>query len=235
MRINHIDPAKIVAVKQLIVVSMLLGIWMLIFFASAGYISMRSWIFFGASLLNSSLGIVSQYKLNPQLLADRLKVKRVGSKLWDEILMRVTNLTALIAVPSVAGLDVGRFHWSALNPWFIVVGLVLLNVSTLLLNWAMAVNPHFEATVRIQTNRGHKVITSGPYKFVRHPGYLAAIIYIVSVPLVIGSVFAFIPVGIYIIFIILRTSLEDRTLDRELEGYASYAEHVRYRLFPSVW
>jgi protein-S-isoprenylcysteine O-methyltransferase Ste14 len=235
MRENRLDPVMMVAVKQLIVVSVLLGMWMLVFLASAGYISVRAWVFLGASFLHSSLGVIVQYKLNPQLLAVRLTVKRSGSKLWDEVLMRVTNLTAIIAVPAFAGLDVGRFHWSTLGPWFVVVGLVLFAISTVLLNWAMVVNPHFEATVRIQTDRGHKVITGGPYKFIRHPGYLAGIIYIVSVPLVVGSVFSSIPVGLYIIFIMLRTSLEDRTLGRELDGYASYAEHVRYRLFLGIW
>ena len=232
---NRIASGKLVVVKQLIVVSVLLGIWLLIFLDSAGYISVRAWIFLGASFLHSTSGIVVQYKLNPQLLAVRLTVKRAGSKVWDEILMRVTNLTAIIAAPVFAGLDVGRFHWPTLDPLFIAVGLLLLAVSTILLNWTMAVNPHFEVTVRIQTDRDHKVITSGPYKYVRHPGYLAGIIYIISVPLVVGSVFAFIPVGLYIVFIMLRTSLEDLTLGRELDGYASYTEHVKYRLFPGVW
>jgi len=235
MRVNRVDPAKLVAVKQVIVVSLLLVMWMLVFFASAGYISLRSWIFFGASFINSAIGVGVQYKLNPQLLTIRLTVKREGSEVWDEILMRGTNLTALIAVPAIAGLDVGRYSWSTLDPWFIVVGLGFLAIAAVVLNWAMAVNPHFEPTVRIQKDRGHKVITGGPYRFVRHPGYLAAIVSIFSVPLIVGSGVAFIPVGVYTILIILRTSLEDRTLRRELDGYASYAEHVRYRLFHGVW
>lgn len=89
--------------------------------------------------------------------------------------MRVSNLIALIAVPAIAGLDIGRLHESTLDGWFIVLGLVFLAISTIVLNWAMVVNPHFETTVRIQADRGHTVITVGPYKVDRHPGYLAGI------------------------------------------------------------
>jgi protein-S-isoprenylcysteine O-methyltransferase Ste14 len=96
-------------------------------------------------------------------------------------------------------------------------------------------NPHFEPTVRIQKERDHKVITSGPYKLVRHPGYLAGILFVISVPLIIGSCFAFVPVGIYVILVVIRTFLEDNTLQEELEGYTKYASQVRKRLFPGIW
>jgi protein-S-isoprenylcysteine O-methyltransferase Ste14 len=183
----------------------MLCIQIIIFFVSAGYIAFRPWIFFGASFLHYFLSTLAQYKLNPELLAARLKIKRKGSKLWDEILMRVSNLTVLILVPVIAGLDLGRFHWSTLNVWFVILGFVPLIVSTILLNWAMITNPHLEPTVRIQNDRNHKVITSGPYRIVRHPGYLAGISYILSIPSIIGSFFTFIPVGIYIFLMIIRT------------------------------
>jgi protein-S-isoprenylcysteine O-methyltransferase Ste14 len=194
------NQAQMAAVKQLIVTYVMLSIHVIVFFIAAGHIAVRQWIFFGFSFLHSSLSIIVQYKLNPELLAVRLKVKREGSKLWDEILMRVTNLTALIAVPAVAGLDIGRFYWSNLDWSWLVVGLLLLVVSTLLLNWAMIVNPNFEPTVRIQKDRGHKVITNGPYRIIRHPGYLAGILYILSVPLIMGSILTFIPVGMFSFF-----------------------------------
>lgn len=229
------NQAKLVAVKQLLVTSVMLFIQIAIFFVSAGYIAFRPWILFGASSLHSFVSTMVQYKLNPELLAVRLKIKRKGSKLWDEILMRVSNLTVLILVPVIAGLDIGRFHWSTLDVWFVIVGLVPFAISTVLLNWAMMVNPHFEPTVRIQKDRDHKVITSGPYRIVRHPGYLAGIFFALSIPLIIGSVFTFIPVGIYIFLMMTRTLLEDRTLQKELNGYSEYAQNVRYRLFPYLW
>ena len=149
--------------------------------------------------------------------------------------MRTSNLTILIAVPVIAGLDIGRFQSPSLDVLFALVGFVLFIISTILLNWAMVVNPHFEPTVRIQKDRDHKVITSGPYEIVRHPGYLAGILFALSIPLIIGSIFTLIPSGIYSLLMITHTSLEDKTLHKELEGYLEYAKRVRYRLFPEIW
>ena len=227
---------RVAGIKQLLLAYVMLVIQMIIFFISAGHINgPRPWIFFGASFVYCSASTVVQYKLNPELLVQRLKRKRKGSKLWDEILMRVSNIIVLIAVPAVAGWDIGRFQSPGLDVPFAAVGFVLFIVSTILLNWAMIVNPHFEPTVRIQKDRDHKVITSGPYKRVRHPGYLAGILFTLSIPLIIGSVFTLIPSGIYSLLMIIRTSLEDKTLHKELDGYSEYAKRVRYRLFPEVW
>ena len=229
------NQTKLTAVKQLLVTSVMLFVQILIFFVSAGHIAFRPWILFGASFLHYFVSTIVQFKLNPELLAVRLKIKRKGSKLWDEILMRVSNLTVLILVPVIAGIDLGRFHSSTLDIWFVIVGFVPFIISTILLNWAMIANPYFEPAVRIQKDRDHKVITSGPYRIVRHPGYLAGIFYILSIPLIIVSVFTFIPVGIYIFLMMIRTFLEDKTLRKELDGYSEYTRNVRYRLFPYVW
>ena len=227
---------RIAGIKQLLVASIMLSIQITIFFASAGRITdTRPWIFFGASFLHYSVSTAVQYKFNPELLVQRLKRKREGSKLWDEILMRVSNLMVLILIPVIAGLDVGRVLWSSLDIYFAVVGFVFFIASTVLINWAMIVNPYFEQTVRIQKDRGHRVITSGPYKIVRHPGYLAGILYTLSIPLIIGSLYTFIPVGIYVLLIVIRTLLEDRTLQKELNGYSEYIKRTKYRLFPGIW
>ena len=227
---------KVAGIKSLLLASVMLALQMIIFYISAGNIAgLRPLAFFGASFMHYALSTAVQYKLNPELLVQRLKRKREGSKLWDEILMRASNLTVLIAVPAMAGLDIGRFHWSGLDIQFAVLGFVFFGVSTILINWAMAVNPHFEPTVRIQKDRGHKVISRGPYKIVRHPGYLAGILYTFSIPLIMGSVFTFIPVGIYVILFIIRTSLEDRTLREELDGYSEYARQVKHKLLPGIW
>ncbi len=225
----------VAAVRQLVLTYVLGSIQIVIFFVAAGYIGVRPWIFFGASFVHYTVSTLVQYKLNPGLLVARLKIKRKGSQLWDEVLMRSSNLVAMIAVPVVAGLDVGRFHWSSLDFSFVFLGLFLFAVSTFLLNWAMVVNPFFEPTVRIQKDRGHKAVTSGPYRFVRHPGYLAGLLYILSIPLIIGSVWAFIPAGVYVVLFVMRTMLEDRVLLRELDGYSEYARRVKYRLIPWLW
>lgn len=127
---------RIAGIKQLLPAYVMLVIQMTIFFISAGHIDgLRPWIFFGASFLHYSTSTTVQYKLNPELLVQRLKRQRKGSKLWDEILMRVSNLTVLIAVPAVAGLDIGRFQSPSLDVPFAIVGFVSFIVSTILLNW----------------------------------------------------------------------------------------------------
>lgn len=174
-----------------------------------------------------------QYEVNPQLLVQRLKMKRKDSKQWDEILMRISNLSVIILIPLVAGLDIGRFQWSSLDIYFAVIGIFFVALSSFLLNWAMAVNPHFEPTVRIQED--HTVISKGPYSMVRHPGYLSGILFTFSVPLIIGSVSTFIPVAIYWVLMIIRTWLEDETLQEDLPGYPEYTKQTKYRLFPGIW
>jgi protein-S-isoprenylcysteine O-methyltransferase Ste14 len=223
-------------IKQIILSCLMLSIQITIFFISAGHFDIpRAWIFFSVTFVYLIVSTTALFKLNPELLVQRLKRKREGSKLWDEILVRVCNLTVLIVVPAIAGLDVGRFHWSSLSIHFAVLGFTLYIISSILTNWAMIVNPHFEQTVRMQKDRGHQVITTGPYKTVRHPGYLGGILFTLSIPLIIGGVFTFIPAGIYLLLMIIRTLFEDRTLHRELNGYSEYAKRVRYRLFPWIW
>ena len=106
----------------------------------------------------------------------------------------------------------------------------------LILTWAMLVNPHFEKVVRIQHELGHRVIDTGPYRFVRHPGYVGTIIgFILSMPFLLNSWWAFVPAALATVWMIVRTVMEDRVLRRELEGYEDYAKRVRYRLLPGVW
>jgi len=223
-------------IKQIILSCLMLSIQTAIFFISAGHFDIpRAWIFFSVTFVYLIVSTTALFKLNPELLVQRLKRKREGSKLWDEVLVRATNLMVISIVPAIAGLDVGRFHWSSLSIHFAVLGFMLYIISSILINWAMIVNPHFEQTVRMQKDRDHQVITTGPYEIVRHPGYLGGILFTLSIPLIIGGVFTFIPAGIYLLLMIIRTLFEDRTLHRELNGYSEYAKRVRYRLFPWIW
>lgn len=232
--LDRIKQFRIAAIKQLLIASVMLVVQIIVFVISAGHVpSLRPWLYFGIAFAHYSISIGVQYKLNPQLLIQRLKTKREGSKLWDEILMRISNLAVIILIPAIAGLDIGRWYWSNLDTYFAAIGALLVVISSILLNWAMIVNPHFEPTVRIQEN--HKVIARGPYSTVRHPGYLAGIIFTLSIPLIIGSVFTFIPVGIYCLLMIIRTWLEDKTLQKELKGYFEYTKRTKYRLFPKIW
>ena len=228
--------ARNAAIKQTMLSTAMLAIMMTVFYASAGRTDIpRSWFLFCVAFVYFVASNLALYRYNPGLLIQRLKLSRKGSKTWDEVLVRVSNLTALLLVPAVAGLDVGRYGWSSLGLPYAVVGVVSLVVSSVIVNWAMIENPYFEPTVRIQNDRGHQVVTTGPYAIVRHPGYLSGILWIASIPLILGSLYAFLPFALYTVLMSLRTDLEDKTLQKELPGYAEYSERVRYRLFPGIW
>lgn len=223
-------------VKQIVLSSVMMGVMMAVFFASAGHRDLpRAWLFFGAALVYFVVSTLALYRFNPELLIARLTLRREGSKTWDEILMRAANLTGMLLIPAVAGLDLGRYGWSSLGLIYVVPGFALFILGAVLITWAMIVNRYFESTVRIQEDRDHEVVSTGPYTFVRHPGYLSGILWMSSIPLIIGSLYTLIPVMIYSAMMILRTHLEDRTLREELPGYAEYAERVRFRLIPWVW
>jgi protein-S-isoprenylcysteine O-methyltransferase Ste14 len=136
----------------------------------------------------------------------------------------------------VASLDGGRFGWTGpIRAWAYAVSLVVYLVSYFVMYWAMWVNEFFSTVVRIQTERGHRVVTEGPYKYVRHPGYVAGIFLMLSYSLVLGSLWGLAPVGIGTILIIWRTHKEDKMLRMELAGYQEYAAKVKYKLIPHVW
>ncbi len=223
-------------VKQIVVSTVMMGGMMAVFFTSAGRRDLpRAWLFFGAAFIYFVASTLAVYRFNPELLIARLTLRREGSKTWDEVLMRVANLTGMLLIPAVAGLDVGRYGWSGLDLIYLVPGFALFVLGAVLITWAMIVNRYFESTVRIQEDRDHEVVSSGPYIIVRHPGYLSGILWMSSVPLILGSLYTLLPVMIYSVMMILRTHLEDRTLRDELPGYSEYAERVRFRLVPWVW
>jgi protein-S-isoprenylcysteine O-methyltransferase Ste14 len=228
--------ARNAAIKGIIVSALMLAIMMAIFYISAGRTDIpRSWLLFSIVFVYLVTSYLALYKYNPELLIQRLKIKREGSKTWDEVLMRVSNLTALLLLPAVAGLDVGRYGWSSLGLPYIFVGVISIVISSVLINWTMIENPYFETTVRIQDERDHYVVTTGPYAIIRHPGYLSGILWIASIPLILGSLYALVPFSLYAVLMTLRTYLEDKTLQDELPGYTEYAERVKYRLFPGIW
>jgi protein-S-isoprenylcysteine O-methyltransferase Ste14 len=195
-----------------------------------------AWLFTVVTLIGWVVLSLVLARVNPEILNERGKRSKalVGTKRWDWIIMTVYAVL-LLAVPFVAGLDY-RYGWSAPTSDAIkAVGILVLAISFIPLTWSMAVNRFFEATVRIQENRGHQVITSGPYRYVRHPGYVGVILQFIAVPLSLGTLVAWIPALLGVGLYVLRTRLEDRTLIAELPGYADYAQRTRYRLVPGVW
>ena len=206
-------------------------------FLSAGTMALpRAWFFVAISFVGMFGQIALVAIKNPELVNHRGRWKQKKDvKPWDKPLVTSYGLLAFYAVPIVMGLDVGRHHWSSLGAWSAVTGTILFAFGTVVLTWAMLVNTHFETIVRIQTDRNHQVTTSGPYAFIRHPGYVGASLWALAAPLIVGSALALIPAALATLVLIVRTSLEDKTLHRELPGYATYAADVPHRLLPGLW
>jgi len=205
------------------------------FFLAAGRLDIfRAWLFFGVYFMGAIVGAVIMWKLAPGLANQRAFIKE-GTKTWDKGFLVIYFSVSLFVFPIVAGLDVGRFRWSQLGITYAIGGTVLYIACYVLGSWAMVVNEHFELTVRIQKDRMHRVITGGPYRFVRHPGYLAMIIGGLSASFIIGSLWSLVPCTVAILAIVIRTYLEDRTLQKELDEYPAYVKKTRYRLLPGVW
>ena len=158
-----------------------------------------------------------------------------GAKPWDIVFLGFF-FVFYFAVMVVAGLDVGRFHWTGrLCVSVYVLAYVGYVSSCAAMMWAMRVNRFFSSVVRIQTERGHRVIDTGPYAWVRHPGYVGALLYVPCTALTLGSLWALLPAVAILAALIVRTYLEDETLKSELPGYKDYATRVRWRLVPGLW
>jgi protein-S-isoprenylcysteine O-methyltransferase Ste14 len=189
-----------------------------------------AWAYLGVGV---GILVINASVLPPELIAERGQVKE-DTKDWDRVLaifIIIPTLGTLI----VAGLD-ERYGWSPQLDWAIqVVALVFFALAQGLFSWAMASNKFFSGTVRIQEERGHTVASGGPYRYVRHPGYVGYIISWTATSLTLGSLWALIPAGLVMCLMVVRTALEDRTLLDELDGYPDYAARVRYRLLPGVW
>ncbi len=171
--------------------------------------------------------------INPDLLAERLGPRK-GAKPWDVAIMSFLGILQL-ARYVVAGLD-QRYGWTGDFPITgQIISLVVCGLGYVLVVWATASNAYFSQIVRIQSERGHKVVTEGPYRFVRHPAYLGAILYEFAVPVLLASWWAMIPSGINALLLVLRTALEDRALQTELTGYVDYVRQAPHRLLPGIW
>jgi protein-S-isoprenylcysteine O-methyltransferase Ste14 len=202
-------------------------------FGSSGRLDWpNAWLLLG---LNFAAGVVTMALLwhHTELLAERRNVK--AGKSWDQAIVAVVVFLGPVATWTTAGLD-DRFHWSNRVPsWAFLAGVIIAVLAAALIAWAMRSNPFFSSVVRIQKDRGHVVVTSGPYRFVRHPGYSGMSAFTLVTPLILGSWWAFAPAAATAAVWVLRTALEDRTLDNELDGYAGYARQVKHRLVPGIW
>jgi len=191
------------------------------------------WVYIGLLTTAMAAHVVVLVPINPALLADRSEgLRQEGAKPWDRPLVAAMSVF-LIGSMLLSGLDV-RWGWSGpLSLPVHLVGVMLYILGWVIFLWAMACNPFFSESVRIQP--GHQVAESGPYRTVRHPGYAGACLQFIATPLILGSWWALIPAVLAVAGYVLRTSLEDRTLENELPGYLDYTQRVRFRLFPGIW
>jgi protein-S-isoprenylcysteine O-methyltransferase Ste14 len=215
-----------------VVFFILLGVAM---FLPAGDIRWaKGWSFLLVFLVLVVLIIAYLWRTNPDIIVARSRIHK-GTKGWDKKVFMAPLLLSLMAIFLVAAFDDGRFHWSSVPFWAIVLGYVLLCVGLFIGVWAEKVNKFAEPGVRIQTERGHTVVDTGPYGIVRHPMYASTVFTAGGIALALGSYWALVPAAITILVLVPRTMMEDRTLHDELDGYKEYAGRVRYRLFPGIW
>ncbi|MBX4867004.1 isoprenylcysteine carboxylmethyltransferase family protein [Rhizobium bangladeshense] len=193
----------------------------------------RGWIFLGLFLALTAIAIVWIWRTNPELFAARSRYQK-GTKRWDAVVATLTIILFAAILP-VGAFDDGRFHWAPQPDWVVLLGYLLTSVGYLGLTWAQSVNRHFEPTVRIQTDRDHQVIDSGPYAVIRHPGYAFAIVLASGMALSLGSLYALIPVGLLIAVLFGRTLGEEAELRKGLTGYEEYVARVRWRWIPRIW
>jgi protein-S-isoprenylcysteine O-methyltransferase Ste14 len=207
---------------------------------SGDYRWQQGWWYCIIALIFTIVSRIFAIRKNPDLARERASfLAAEGIKEWDKkLLPYIVYYLPLLAMVAI-GLD-HRFSWSdflpALRSGFASgLGVGLFIGGYLLSTWAFVENRFFSSVVRIQTDRGHTVCDSGPYRWVRHPGYLGGIFSWLGTPLILGSLWGFFPIIALIILYIVRTRLEDQTLQAELSGYKQYAQKVRYRLFHGLW
>jgi protein-S-isoprenylcysteine O-methyltransferase Ste14 len=202
-------------------------------FLAAGTIRWtRGWIWLGLLVLSLLVFVLVARARNPGLLKARMETK-MPTERFDRVFFAF-YLAALAAFVVVAGFD-ARWGWSHVPPGWLYAGIALHLAATLPLAAVAATNPYLESTVRIQSERGHVAVTSGPYAVVRHPMYAGVILLFLAWPLVLGSLWTYIPSVCIAALFVFRTANEDRTLLRELPGYEDYTRRTRYRLVPDLW
>lgn len=195
----------------------------------------EAWVMAGLFALSFIVSRAIAAKKTPDILKERADYNQQdNTQAWDKWLSPVVAFGSVFTL-LVAGLD-ALYQWSSGFPlWLELIGLLLILAGYVFGSIAFIENAFFSGTVRIQEERGHKVVSSGPYSWVRHPGYLGSLVASLGMPLLLDSIWAFIPVVIFGAFFVLRTSLEDRFLQANLPGYSEYAQKVRYRLLPGIW
>lgn len=220
--------------KRLVQITFLVLIQAAVLFAVVGKWNWwNSWVYLGLYVVYLTFNAVFLIRNHKELIEERSKVGE-GAKGWDKIIGIITGIGGF-AILIVAGLD-ERFGWPGMIPlWIQTAAFILMAATYPIFTWAMVSNRFFSTIVRIAKDRGHTVQTGGPYRYIRHPGYFSLLCGYITIPIALGSPWACIPAALLVVNLFIRTALEDRTLQKELDGYKDYTSHVRFRLIPGVW
>jgi protein-S-isoprenylcysteine O-methyltransferase Ste14 len=235
----QLSTRKLSGITRLVILrfSIMVLFVLVVLFLAAGKLNWwEAWVYVIQALIVLVFSRAIIIRKNPDLAQERAEAgSKENVKPWDRILMPLMSIILPLVSWVVCGLD-ERFGWSRDLPDGIqLIALLFLFAGSMLGTWAMTANRFFSSLVRIQTERGHTVVSSGPYRFVRHPSYAGLILTWIASPVFFSSAWAAIPAFVGVILTVLRTALEDRTLQEELPGYRDYARIVRSRLVPGIW
>jgi protein-S-isoprenylcysteine O-methyltransferase Ste14 len=195
----------------------------------------EAWVYAIIAILGFAISRLLAAQRHPDLLAERARfLQHEDAKPWDKYLSPLVGLGGGL-IPLVAGLDALFEGSTPFSQSVKILALVIILVGYTLASYALIVNRFFSGMVRIQSDRDHKVVSSGPYRWMRHPGYAGALLTYLATPFFLDSRWSFLPVIFITIILVIRTSLEDKVLQDELTGYRDYAKRVRYRLLPGIW
>ncbi len=205
------------------------------FFGAAGTFSWpEAWIYLIIQYSFSIFIVLWLKKNDPALLKDRMTVMKKTSKGWDKAIT-IASIPIAIALLVIPGLDAVRYQWSHVSIAAQIISFMVIIASLLLFFRVIKENPFLSRVIEVQKERGHRVITTGPYSFIRHPMNAGVMPLFFCFPLALGSLYGIIPAVFFLISIVIRTHLEDKTLHKELPGYVEYAKKTKYRLFPGIW
>jgi len=224
-------------VRLVLVAVIVVALWG---FVSGQWARFMPWIFWGVWIVVGLVVPALAVPMDEAFLEDRTQIKE-GVQKWDKPIVIAGSFYIPFGLLLVAALD-ARLGWTVpatgINPiplWVQVVAVVLSALGYLLSVWASAANKFYGRFVRIQEDRGHTVVTGGPYRYLRHPGYAGQVLFLLASAPALGSLWTLVPSGVFLVALIVRTALEDRFLQEKLAGYRDYARRTRYRLIPGIW
>jgi len=231
---EHTPPTTAMVIVRIVVFTLIVGV--LLFGLSGRTDWTMAWVYLCVLTISTGVNMYVVVHVHPGLVAERTKfTKAEGIKAWDKVLSPLMGIFGPTLIWVVTAMDM-RDGWSPTYVGVVQYGCMMLVVAgSALTTWGIVHNKFFSSVVRIQKDRGHVLVSSGPYRFIRHPGYSGAIFYYIAMPVALGSLWGVLPAGLTVIATVIRTALEDKMLRNELDGYLDYAKRVRYRLLPGLW